>query len=101
MSWSALPPFIALVCLFAWANKGRLVDWINYLQWPAMLCTLFAAWLVASSQQRRRNVGFWVFLASNALWVAWGIHDGAIALIVLQVGLALMNLRGAAKTEPV
>jgi hypothetical protein len=31
----------------------------------------------------RRKAGFWIFLASNALWVAWGLHTGGWALVVL------------------
>ena len=72
----------------------------DLVQWPAMLATVMAAWLVGSSRTRRRNTGFWVFLASNLLWTAWGLHDGAWALIVLQVALAALNIRGARKTEP-
>ncbi len=39
---------------------------------------------------------FWL-LASNAAWIAWGVHTGARALIVLQLGLAAMNVRGPRK----
>ncbi|MFL6692522.1 MAG: hypothetical protein ACJ8GO_06140 [Ramlibacter sp.] len=74
-------------------------EWIDLLQWPAMAASLLAAWLVASSRKSRRNVGFWVFLASNVLWTAWGWHDGAWALITLQVALAALNIRGVCKTE--
>ena len=74
-------------------------DWLNLLQWPAMLATVLAAWLVASTRSGRRNAGFWVFLLSNLLWVAWGWHTGATALVVLQFCLALMNIRGARKTD--
>jgi hypothetical protein len=77
---------------------GTAMDWINALQWPAMAVTLLASWLVASTQEGRRNTGFWVFLLSNVLWIGWGLHDGAFALIALQVGLAAMNIRGALKT---
>ena len=73
---------------------------LDWLQWPAMLVTVLAAWLVASTSKRKRNVGFWIFLASNALWIAWGWQAHALALIVLQVALAAMNIRGALKTEP-
>lgn len=72
---------------------------MDLMQWPAMVVTLVASWLVASRSAVRRNVGFWVFLASNVLWVAWGWHAGAYALIALQIGLAAMNIRGAVKTE--
>jgi hypothetical protein len=74
-------------------------DLIDLTQWPAMLATVLAAWLVASTRQARRNAGFWVFLASNALWVVWGLHDGAHALIALQIALAALNIRAVRKTE--
>ena len=64
-----------------------------------MVASVLAAWLVASTKARRRNVGFWVFIASNVLWTVWGWHTHAIALIVLQVILAIMNVRGLHKTE--
>jgi hypothetical protein len=76
------------------------VDLIDALQWPAMIVTLVAAWLVASQSRSRRNWGFWWFILSNVLWGAWGWHHGAYALIVLQVGLFLLNLRGVRKNEP-
>ena len=71
------------------------VDGLDWLQWPAMAVTLLASWLVASRSERRRRWGFWVFLASNLLWGAWGWQSGTWALIALQVGLAAMNIRGA------
>lgn len=74
-------------------------DLLDLLQWPAMVVSLAAAYLVASKKPRRRNVGFWLFLASNVLWIVWGLHDGAFALVVLQVSLAALNLRGVFKTE--
>lgn len=72
---------------------------MDWMQWPAMLATVLAAWLVGSDRERRRSVGFWVFLASNALWILWGLHDSAFALIALQVALAALNIRGVVKTE--
>jgi hypothetical protein len=76
-------------------------NWIDVMQWPAMAATLLAAWLVGSDAPRRREIGFWVFLASNVLWVVWGWHDGAYALVALQVGLAALNMRGVFKAEKV
>jgi hypothetical protein len=73
---------------------------LDWLQWPAMLITVLAAWLVASNSKHRRNIGFWTFLASNALWIAWGWQAQATALVVLQLALAAMNIRGAFKTDP-
>ncbi len=75
------------------------MNYLDLLQWPAMLVTLYASWLVASTHENRRNQGFWVFLASNLMWALWGWHSGAMALIALQIGLAAMNIRGAVKTD--
>ena len=72
---------------------------LDAVQWPAMAVTLLATWLVASTQERKREWGFRAFLLSNALWVAWGLHDGAWALVFLQLGLCALNIRGARKTE--
>jgi hypothetical protein len=76
-------------------------DYIDLLQWPAMVVTVCAAWLVASRSAGRRKAGFWVFLLSNVLWTVWGWHAQAYALIALQVALAAMNIRGAYKNEAV
>jgi len=76
------------------------MDYIDLLQWPAMIVTVTAAWLVASTSKRKRTAGFWVFLASNVLWSVWGWHTSAYALIVLQVCLAMMNIRGVYKNDP-
>ena len=64
-----------------------------------MVVTVVAAWYVASTRKRRRNWGFWLFITSNVLWVIWGVPAHAYALIVLQVCLAAMNIRGASKSE--
>jgi hypothetical protein len=75
------------------------VDLMNLVQWPAMVVTVVASWLVASGDEGKRNGGFWIFLLGNALWIVWGLYSSAVALVVLQVGLAAMNIRGAKKTE--
>lgn len=72
---------------------------LDAVQWPAMAVTLVAAWLVGSRRPGRRSWGFWCFVASNALWIVWGWHAQAYALIALQVGLFALNLRGAAKND--
>jgi hypothetical protein len=76
------------------------IDVLHQLQWPAMIVTVLAAWLVASQSKRRREVGFWCFLLSNVLWVIWGWHDGAYALVTLQIALAALNIRGVYKNDP-
>lgn len=73
------------------------MEWIAVLQWPAMATTVAASWCVASRSPGKRKAGFWIFLLSNVLWVAWGWHAGAPALVVLQLALAVMNIRGARK----
>ena len=73
---------------------------LDLIQWPAMVASVGAAWLVASQQERRRNWGFWCFLLSNVLWIAWGWHDHAWALVALQVCLAALNIRGVKKNQP-
>lgn len=72
---------------------------IDLLQWPAMFATVLAAWWVGSQKKNRRQWGFWTFLVSNVLWVIWGWHDHAYALVALQFALAAINMRGAAKNE--
>ncbi len=76
------------------------MDWLDLIQWPAMAVTVLAAWLVASNSKRRRQIGFWVFLVSNVLWIVWGWHTDAYALMALQVCLAALNIRGVKKAEP-
>ena len=70
------------------------MDWLDLLQWPAFAVTVVAAWLVASETTRRRLWGFLLFLVSNALWIAWGWHDAAWALVALQGTLVHTNVRG-------
>ena len=75
------------------------MDLINLLQWPAMVVSIAAAWYVASRHEGKRNWGFWLFLVSNVLWIIWGVHTGAPALIALQVCLAALNIRGTIKAQ--
>lgn len=75
------------------------MDYLHQLQWLAMLVTIAAAWLIGSRSKRKRQTGFWLFLVSNALWITWGWYDRAYALVVLQVALAMLNIRGAYKND--
>jgi hypothetical protein len=76
------------------------MDALDHLQWPAMVASLVAAWLVGGVHKRRRKHGFWWFMASNVLWIGWAWHTRAWALIGLQVGLVIMNIRGIKQNEP-
>jgi hypothetical protein len=75
------------------------MNWLDWIQWPAMVVTVVAAWFVASQRKFKRNWGFWLFLLSNVLWIGWGLHDRAFALIFLQVCLAFLNIRGSIKNR--
>ena len=75
------------------------MDYLNWVQWPAMVVSAVAAWLVASRHAHRRQRGFWWFLLSNVLWIVWGWHTQAWALIGLQLVLAVLNIRGSRKNE--
>lgn len=74
-------------------------EMINLLQWPAMFATLLSAWLVASQSKSKRKIGFWVFIVSNILWVIWGFDKQAYALILMQAGLFILNVRGIKKNN--
>ncbi len=76
-----------------------MVNDLDFVQWPAMAVTLLSAWLVASTSEHKRRWGFWLFLASNVLWAVWGVGVRAYALIVLQVCLSALNIRGAKKNQ--
>lgn len=77
----------------------NLPDLFGFLQWPAMLVTIVASWWVASRSGKKRKAGFWIFLLSNLLWILWGWADHAYALILLQLCLTVMNIRGVMKNE--
>ena len=61
--------------------------------------TVVAAWMIGSQRKFKRNWGFWLFLLSNVLWIVWGLHARAYALIFLQLCLAAINIRGARKSS--
>ncbi len=81
-------------------NGSTIAMVMDFLQWPAMLVTVVAVWLVGYQSKTERKYGFWAFIASNVLWVAWGVHAEAYALVVLQFALAALNIRGIVKNEP-
>ena len=57
------------------------------------------AWEDAARAARPALLILDTHLLSNLLWVIWGWHAEAWALITLQVCLALMNLRGVKKND--
>jgi hypothetical protein len=55
--------------------------------------------LIGSKRPDRRIFGFCMFILSNLLWIFWGWHDEAYALIALQVALLGTNVRGIVKND--
>jgi uncharacterized membrane protein len=74
-------------------------NFLDLLQWPAMAVSLYAAFMIGSKNPGKRIFGFWMFILSNIMWIVWGVHDEAWALIALQVALMAMNVRGIVKNE--
>jgi hypothetical protein len=74
---------------------------LGLLEWPAMAISLIAAWWMGSQKAKKRIVAFWLLIVGNLLWIAWGWGADAWALIALQVGLIVLNLRGIMKNETV
>jgi len=74
-------------------------EFLDFLQWPAMAVSLYAAYLIGSQRAGKRVFGFWMFILSNLLWIVWGVHDEAWALIALQAALMAMNIRGIWKND--
>ncbi|HJT50924.1 MAG TPA: hypothetical protein VJ734_03190 [Nitrosospira sp.] len=75
------------------------MDYYNLLQWPAMVVNILAVWLLTFPAKRTRHAGFLLSLLSNVLWVIWGLHVQAFAVLGLQFALAALNMRGIRKTD--
>jgi hypothetical protein len=75
------------------------MDYFSLLQWPAMIINVLAVWLLTYQSKRRRHAGFVCSLVNNALWITWGWHVQAFAVIGLQFALVALNIRGAQKTD--
>lgn len=72
---------------------------LSLLQWPAMVVNVLAVWLLTSQSKRKRHIGFLLSLVSNGLWIVWGWHIQAFAVLALQIALAALNIRGVRKTD--
>lgn len=75
------------------------MDYYSLLQWPAMVVNVLAVWLLTFPSKRTRHAGFLLSLFSNVLWVTWGWHAQAFAVIGLQIALATLNIRGVRTTD--
>ncbi len=74
-------------------------EFFAYLEWPAMLISLAAAWWLGSKKPEKRIFAFGLLIVGNLMWIAWGWTDGAWALIALNVGLMALNVRAIMKNE--
>lgn len=74
-------------------------EFFALLEWPAMAISLAAAYLLASQKPEKRIIAFWLLISGNAMWIAWGWGEDAWALIALNVGLMVLNVRGIFKNE--
>ncbi|MGZ8287571.1 MAG: hypothetical protein ACXW2U_14300 [Telluria sp.] len=74
-------------------------DLLALLEWPAMAISLAAAYLLASQRPEKRVVAFWLLIVGNVMWIAWGWGEDAWALIALNAGLMVLNVRGIFKNE--
>jgi hypothetical protein len=75
------------------------MDYFNLLQWPAMVINILSVWLLTYQTRRMRQAGFLLSLLSNVLWITWGWHVQALAVLGLQFALAAINIRGVQKTD--
>ncbi len=74
-------------------------DMLNLLEWPAMAISLVAAYLLGSINPTKRIVAFVMLIIGNLMWIGWGWGNEAKALIALNVGLMVLNVRGVFKNE--
>lgn len=64
------------------------------LEYAAVALSMAGALLVSSPKRRRRRAGFLVWIASNALFVAWAACIDARAVIIMYLFYSVTSLRG-------
>lgn len=64
-----------------------------------MVINILSVWMLTSQSKGKRHAGFLLSLFSNLLWVIWGWHVQAFAVLGLQIALATLNIHGVRKTE--
>ena len=75
------------------------MDYFSLIQWPAMVINILSVWMLTSQSKGKRHLGFLLSLLSNLLWIIWGWHVQAFAVLGLQIALATLNIHGVRKTE--
>ncbi|SCY52990.1 hypothetical protein SAMN05216308_11557 [Nitrosospira sp. Nsp13] len=64
-----------------------------------MVINILSVWMLTSQSKGKRHAGFLLSLLSNLLWIIWGWHVQAFAVLGLQIALATLNIHGVRKTE--
>lgn len=70
---------------------------MEWLQWPAMVLSLGAAWLTGDADASHRAVGFVLYIVSNVLWITWGWRTKTPTpwgLIVMYLVFSFLSARG-------
>jgi len=80
----------ALLASWQWLTVWTLV---KALAWAGAALTIYGAWHL-SEPQRPISVGFAFFLAANVVWIAYAWLTGQSGLLVQQVVLTLISLKG-------
>jgi hypothetical protein len=80
----------ALLACWEWLTTGTL---LKGLQWSAAALTIYGAWHL-SAPARPISVGFAFFLAANAVWISYAWLTGQSGLLVQQVVLTFISLKG-------
>jgi len=62
-------------------------------EWSGSLLGLLGSALIASNSKFARY-GFVAFLFSNFFWIAYGINQGAMGLILMQIGFVATSIMG-------
>jgi hypothetical protein len=69
------------------------------LHWAGSLTALLGAYLVGG--KRHAHWGWWTWLLSNALWIAFALVQGGVpGLLVMQAGFVFTSIRGIWNTRP-
>ncbi len=66
----------------------------SLIGWCATLTALLGAALIALRSSSWSKWGFVAFLASNLLWISWGIHCEAWELVSQNVGFLITSVSG-------
>ena len=61
----------------------------SIISWVACALLLVGLKLIGD----KRVLGFWIALAAEFMWIAWGAATGAMALVAMSVCISIMYIR--------